>query len=164
MHNCARARTEFDGADVTVFRESSRNREVSIDVGTARRHFERLWHLENQIGFAELPTVRERRYLRHLRRVSARHPLRDPLTDRLNLFIRQSPLVGEIAEAVLGVPRRHVPRLGHVRDQRAALCHVLITDERKRRGFAWPMAGDAVLIKDRRDVFAECHSARFLRG
>ena len=90
-----------------------------------------------------------------LRFIAARHALFDPRGDRRNLCVRESSLPDELAESRLRMPRRHVARLRDFRDERAALGHVFVRDQRERRRFAGPMARDAVRVHDRRDRLSE---------
>ena len=54
-----------------------------------------------------------------------------------------------------GAPRRHLAGHHLVLDRARPGPHVLVGDERHRRDLAGPMADDAVLVEDRRDVLRE---------
>src|SRR5262249_43061854 len=120
-------------------------------------------HLHDQIGLAETPTVAECGRRGRVFRIAFRRACFDPSPDRPDLFAGQSPRVLEFVIALIGLPRRHYPLFSDIRDLLRALLHILITQQRKRRGRVRTMTRRAVVEDDRRDVFVECQSARRLR-
>src|SRR5438552_9968386 len=101
-----------------------------------------------------MPAFCELRQFRHLRGITLRHALLDPVGDARDLLVRQTALVSELAVAMSGVPGRHVAGFRNRDDQRAALLDVFIRDERERSCLAWTMARHAIVIHDGSDVFA----------
>ena len=155
VDDLAGARPELHGPDPLVVGQASRQHEVPIDVRTLGRHVEGGGHFENQVRCAQLPAVRELRQCRQFRQVAARHARLQPAGDDVDLIVGEPPFVGEVAEPMRGVPRRHVSRPRHLHDQLGALRDVLVPDQRERRDFARPMTRHAVGVQDRRDGRAE---------
>src|SRR5262249_43303364 len=104
VHDSPCARPVFDRAHPPILGKPGRQREVPIYTRPARRHLESLWHLEDEIGFAELPAVREGRKLRHLRDIAARHAGPYPCRDCRDLFVGEPALADELAVPVHRFP------------------------------------------------------------
>jgi hypothetical protein len=102
-----------------------------------------------------MPSFGELRQFGHLRGIALGHPLLDPFGDGRNLLIGQTALIGEFTEAVRGVPGGHIAGFRHADNQRSALPDVFIRNERERSRLTRAMAGHAVPVHDRRDIFAE---------
>ena len=145
----------FDGLHPLVLRNIHRDGEVAIDVGAGSGELERLRHRDHQVRLAELPAFGEFGERGEFLRIALRHPGVDPLLDRRDLVVGEPVLSDEIAVPGRGVPGRHVAALGDGGDQRAALLHILVGQQRERPRLARPMARRAVVEHDRRDVFAK---------
>src|SRR5205085_11633062 len=83
------------------------------------------------------------------------HSFIDPIGSLADLCIRQTAFAGKLTIIVSRMPRRHVARLRDTGDECASFLHVVIRDQRKRRGFARPVACDTVLVENRSNLLAE---------
>ena len=96
------------------------------------------------------------------RRAAFALPPFDPALDRLDLVVAQPALADDRKLAAIGEPRRHVTA-SRFRGHGVGVLHgVGVSQERKRRDFARPMARRAVGEHDRRDVLIE--GDRWRRG
>jgi hypothetical protein len=149
------SRANLSGDQPSVFLEVRGNLEVLVVDRAVRRDVELGRHLENHVRLSDLPSVGERGQRRQLRRIALTRVGIHPLHDRVDLRLRQAPIVLERAMLLIGKPRRHRPRADLVADRPGPRPHVLEGDERHRRDFAWPMACHALAVQNRRDVLAE---------
>ena len=82
-------------------------------------------------------------------------PVVDPAKDRLLLVVGQTAIVAEHAVRTFGVPRRHHAarhRVVHLVELRL---RAVVLEQRERTHAARTVAGRAVLVENRRDVFGE---------
>ena len=95
---------------------------------------------------------------RHVLRVALRRAGVDPLGDRLDLLVGERAIVLEFldADGLVDVPGRHLSRLHAVLDRPRPGPRLFERDERHRRDRIGPVAGFALVLEDRRDVFGEC--------
>ena len=119
----------------------------------------RLRHRHDEVRFAELPSGRERWHDREPRRIALERHRRPPTAGGYGFRLGQPPFVVELADARLGLPRRHEPVLDRLGDQPGPLPRIVVGQEVERRRLARPMAGGTVREQDRRDVLAERHPA-----
>ena len=152
MDDFAVARPEFDRLDVLPLVDRHRQDEVAEDIVPLGRNRERLPHGDDEIRLPQLPAVREPRRRRALARVSLDGARVDPFPDRLDIVVVEPALALEMTELGVGLPRRHEPVLGGRHDLLGSLLDVAVAQQRERGGFAWPMAGSAVLENDWGDV------------
>src|SRR5439155_4558692 len=86
VDDAPRAGAEFNGFDPLVLGEIERENEIAINVAPLGVEFEWTLHFQNEVWFAELPALSERRQLRQTGRIPLRHSLLVPLSQRANLF------------------------------------------------------------------------------
>ena len=154
VHDLAGAGTILDAAHPLVLGESRRDHEVAEDIRT-RWHARRIRPASRARGPA-CPVARTSAANSGSFGIRRSSPRGIPCFTHAAMVeiccVGQPPLADELAEVRVAVPRRHVARAGHARDQRAALGHILVRDQRERRGFTRPMTRDAVGVDDRRDA------------
>ena len=75
----------------------------------------------HQVRLAQLPTFAPPRQRRQVRRITLHETFSDPLLDDSDLIGAQSSFVGELTVTWFRKPRRHVPALGHFRDELGVL-------------------------------------------
>ena len=94
---------------------------------------------------------------RHLGRIALQRTLVHPLHDYRNLLIAERNIVGEFADAnrLVDVPRRHVSGSDALLNRLRPRPHVVVSQERHRRGSARVMAAVAFRLHDGGDIFAE---------
>ncbi len=122
---------------------------------------------DDEIGFAELPALRQRGKRRPRGGITLRRASFDPLPDQLDLIVAKTSLVIEIAVAVFGQPRWHRTAGHRLDDLTSAPANRLVLEDtegsareanrirRLRPLIDRPMTGRAVLVKNRRDVVIE---------
>ena len=89
--------------------------------------------------------------------VSLHGSVRNPSAEQVDLVVSQSTLTGELDETQLRHPRRHVPALNRVHDQRETNLYVAITQEIERSRSVGMVARRAAREQDRGDVSVESH-------
>src|SRR4029078_11023002 len=99
VHELAIARSVLDLRDPAVLGEARRDHEASIDVAGAGRDCVALRHLEDVIGWSELPAFGEYAQRRKLPRSALRRACLDPLHQGCELFVRQPARIEKVAEA-----------------------------------------------------------------
>ena len=164
MHHRRRACTHLDRGHPLVLGEVGRHGEVLVRHLALGRHVERLCHLEHHVWRPDLPPVDECRRRGQLVEVATRGPGVDPLHDGVALGVGQPSLIPELSDRGVGVPRRHLPRQDLVLDGAAPGSRLLVGHQRHRRHLARAMAGDTVLVQDRRDVVGERRRLRLGAG
>ena len=113
-------------------RERNRNRGVPEQILACGRQRETLRRGDDQIGFAELPALRQR----GKRRPRAGRPparLDRPIAESARFDRREGDGVIEIAVAVFGQPRRHCPAGHGLNDLTSAPANRLILEDTERR-------------------------------
>ena len=138
-----------------VLREPRRDIEILILDGPGSRHLVLHRHLEHHVGCADMPALCELGQRRQLRRAAFARAARHPGRDRVDLRLRQAQVVAEFPVTPVGVPRRHLARRHLLVNRTRPGPGLAEGDERHRRHLALPVAGDALLVEDRRDVLAE---------
>ena len=168
MDDAPRARTKLHRADPLVFGQCpSESRSCDRRPGRLAGTSNASGISSTRSGCAELPSLGERGQLRHPGGVCRAACLASTHSAMLSICASvsrrssaKSPKPGSACHG--GMYRDFVT----VASSGAALRRILVRDERKRRRFAGTMAGDAVVVEDRRDVLAECDrgGARRWRG
>ena len=153
----------------TVLRRRNRNRERKVpeQILPGGGQGETLRRGDDEIGFAELPALRQRGKRRPRGGITLRRASFDPLPDQLDLIVAKTSLVIEIAVAVFGQPRWHRAAGDRLDDLTSAPANRLVLEDtegsareanrirRSRPLIDRPMTGRAVLVKNRRDVVIE---------
>src|SRR5262249_8200729 len=140
---------EFPGLD------RRREEKIPKQVRPRRRNREGPRRIENHVWRTELPAFGKAGWRRGLGGRPLGCSSGGPLAYDANLCRSQAPLVGEVAVARLRKPGRHVTAAGSGSDIAGVAFGIGITQQRKRPRLARPMAGSAMLIKDRRNVVRE---------
>ena len=156
VHDLAVARANLDRLHPLRLGEIRRDVEVLVLDRAVGRQLVGVRHLEDDVGLAGAPALRERRAL-------AAGPPDRPWGRRRSpsaisvcaVGVAQQPLVVEGPGRRVGVPRRHVPVADFVADGLRPGPGLLVREKRHRRDFAGPVAAGAVLENDGRDVLAE---------
>jgi len=158
---------QFDPADVLRGRNRHRNREVPEEIFAGGRQGETLGCGDNEIGFAELPALRQLGQRRPCSRIALRCASFNPLPNQLDLIVAKTALVIEIAIAVFGQPRWHRTARHRLNDLTSSPANRLVLEDAERgaREANWirrsrclidgPMTARAVLIENRCDVVIE---------
>ncbi len=104
----------------------------------------------------------ERLGRREIFRIALHGAAVDPADDRVQLIVAQRHVVLEVlhADALVDVPRRHLPRRHALLDRAGPRPHVLERDERHRRDRVRLMALLAFRLEDRRDVLGKSDRLR----
>ena len=163
VHDAPIAGSHFDALDPGVFLESRRHHDPLVIDRPRGRDAERLRHLEDLVGLADVPAVEEGQRSGCLPRIALGRAAIGPAGDRVDLRLRETTVVLEVADGRIGVPRRHLPAHGGSLHGRRPGARVAVGQHRKRRRFARPMAGLAMLLEHRHHVFVVRHAAG-LRG
>ena len=130
-------------------------RSLVLSNRAASRHLVVDRHFEHHVGRADLPALREFGQRRNLRRIALARAARHPGRDGVDLRLGKAQVVAKVAVAPVGVPGRHLARRHFlVNRSRPGPCFPE-RDERHRGHLALPVAADALLVEDRRDVLAE---------
>ena len=111
-------------------------------------------HFSDPVGFTEHPIVVEFGCRWHSIKVACGCAGFDPVCDHLNLCIRETAFVLEVPVARRRFPRWHQPCLCIHRDFRRPRFRIAVVDECERSDFTLTVAGLALFLEDRRDVFA----------
>ncbi len=85
-----------------------------------------------------------------------------PSRDRLNVLIAQSAVVGEVAIAGLGRPRRHIAALCNGCYLRSMFVDILKRNQRKRANSALMVTGCTVCENNGSDILIEGDRLRFI--
>ena len=160
MEHCRIAGTHLRGRDPHVRREVRLHEHVLVVDGAACRQLERLRHLDDDVGL-DVPAGGERERRRGVGFVARRRAAIGPRVQRRDLAIDQASLVGEVADARIGEPWRHLPARDRGLDGARPRPGLLVGEERHRRDFAWPMAALTVGLENRKHVLVE--GRRFCR-
>ena len=137
-------------------------RHLEVDVGNLAAGGDRivLLHLEHGVGRADLPAGRVGRRGRQVLRIALGRAGLDPPRNRRLLRVGQPPLVREVPDGGIGVPRRHRAVLHLGGDGPRPGPGVLVGEQRHRRHLARAMAGRALREEDRRHVAREGRRGR----
>ena len=109
-------------------------------------------NLYDEIGYAELPTVRPLRRRRQVRGVAFRSAVFEPSLQDMDLVVDERTMPDEVAVARLRFPGRHHTRFCHRRYLRRVRSGCRIREQAERSGSVRVMADGAALEDDRRDV------------
>src|SRR6185369_7270185 len=120
-----------------------------------------LRHLEDVIGWSELPAFGEYARRRKLRRIALRRACLDPLHQGCEFFVRQPARIEKVAEAGDRLPRRHHAPPEGVADVVLLVEDVAVGEQRERRVLARPMTRLAARLENTDDLVAE---GRLLQG
>ena len=163
MHNAPVAGTKFNAVQIYIVIQAGWQHEASILIRPIGR--QRIFHRDGQhlIRLAALPTVGELRRLRFGVRVALRRTGFRPFLDESDLRIRETAFPSEITVSGLRLPGRHEAAGDRARNQRRSLRGVLVGEQRKGRNLTGAMAGGAVGVKNRRNVFVKGRRRRRLR-
>src|SRR5262245_32496480 len=105
-------RLNLDCLDIPILSKTGINDYVLPGIGGLRRNRQILWHLHNEVRYADAPfvIVIEFTRRRHVGRIALRSARIHPLRDRRDLLIRERYAVLEFADADVrvDVPWRHV--------------------------------------------------------
>jgi hypothetical protein len=156
VNYAAIAGTEFGGSNVGVLLEIQGQNEALEAVVSVGGYVEAVTGLEDEIGLAALPSLREGRNGRLVLRIAFGRAVFSPLADEGDLLGGETPLMLECAETGLGFPGRHEALFGDSRDEQGALGCVLVSEQGKRGDFTGPMALRTLTVEDRRDVLVVC--------
>ena len=155
MHVRARPGLDFNGLQPLVFGEVGWNLDVLILDRAGGRNLERLGHREHGVGLADGPPVDERRSRGKVLVVPFRRARIHPRRNRVDLGLREAGVVLEVADRGIGAPRRHLARDDALLDRPRPGPGLFERHQRHRREHGRPVAFDAVLVEDRRDVLGE---------
>ena len=108
MHHRAVARPHLEGLHPFVLGETKWQDDELVFDHAVRRHLELVGQLDHQVGFADLPAVSEDARRRPVLGIAWRRAGVDPGHDPGDLVGRQGAVVGEVVDAGIGVPRRHL--------------------------------------------------------
>ena len=111
---------------------------------------------QDEIGFPDHPAVDEPRGRGKVLGVALRRAVVGPSQQRLAIAGRQAPVVGELPVPRIRVPRRHVAVADFVADRLGMRPRVVVGQQRHRADLSGPVTSHAILVKDGRDIFAEC--------
>jgi hypothetical protein len=161
VHELAIARRVLDLRDPAVLGEARRDHEASIEVAGAGRDGVVLRHLEDVVGWPELPAFREHARRWKLRAIALGRACLDPLHQSCELFVRQPARIEKVAEAGDRLPRRHHAPLEGVADVVLLVEGVAVGEQRERRVLARPMTRLAARLENADDLVAE---GRLLQG
>jgi hypothetical protein len=119
------------------------------------REFDR--HLEDRVGLAAGgPSFRELRERRQVGVAALRRAAVDPRDDRVDLRLREAPIVAHFQGVRrIGKPRRHLARGDFVLDDLRPRPHFFVGGQRHRRHFTLAVAADALGENNWCDVFRE---------
>ena len=92
MHHRPRAGSELNRLEPFILGQIQRHHKATINVASLGRHREGLSHFHDEIGFAELPTRSELGQRRQFRRIAFGRTGFQPLSKRINLLYRESPV------------------------------------------------------------------------
>jgi len=70
-------------------------------------------------------------------------------------FSLKTAIIAKCPKFGFAMPWRHVAPARHIRDELAALTHIVIAQQRERRGLSRPVAHGALIEDDERNVLAE---------
>ena len=138
VHDGPRRRQELDGSHPSILVQAQRNQEVTVDVGPAGGHFERVLHLHDEVRLAELIARGIRRWVELARTVG--HTPFHPPHQGGDLGVGEAPLVLVPGSVGGRVPRRHEPILDDVRHHRAPLLDVPVGQQGEGRSLTRTMA------------------------
>ena len=153
----------LDSFDPGVLVEPHRHHDPLVIDRPHGRDAERLRHLEDLVGLADVPAFEEGQRRGRLLRIALVRAGIGPAGDRVDFRLRQAPVVREVADRRIGVPRRHLPADDGPLHRRRPGTRVLVGQHRKRRRFARSMARLTILLEHWHHVFVERHGAG-LRG
>lgn len=146
---------QLDRVDVAAGAARRGDHAGTKHIAISRRQRERLRHLDNQVGFAELPARRERRRLRQSGGIALDGTATDPAKDRFHFLVAEATLAEERSVARLRQPGRHVTILDDDGDVLGMAADVVVGQQAERRGAVGPVAGGALLPDNRRHVARE---------
>ena len=158
MHRASVARPDFDHSHPDRARQSGREREVSIDIGSVRGKTVWRGKRDDEIG---IPQSRWRRglgggtWLRTPVAVSSGRACVRPAAEQHYLLVAESSRAVEGVLALGRQPGRHVATHDHVANLRRPTGDFFVGTERERRRPVGTMAGRAAPFDERRDVTTE---------
>ncbi len=152
MHDLRIARPEFHTPDVAHALDWNRQHEHARNIGALRREHIRLRQRDDEIGYAELPSVRPSGRRRQVRGFAFRRAVLEPSLQDTDLAVGERTMPDELAVARLRFPRRHHARSRHRRNLRRVRSGCRIREQAERGGSVRVMADCAPLEDDRRDV------------
>ncbi len=168
MHHRAIRRARFGHLHPFVFFEAGGNDHVLIVDRAAGGNVKWLRELEDDVGLGNSPAIEKFGGRRQVFRIAFDGAVVGPLDERRDIFLRERAIVGEVAVLRIGEPRRHNFLAYDALDARRHGFHLIVGDQRKRAAFAGAVAGLAIFLEDRRDVFGEGgrrrRRARIARG
>ncbi len=153
------ARTELDRLNPLVLGQMRRHADVLIGDRAIGRDLELLGHREDRVGLADRPALGERRPGRQIAVVAARRARVDPGGNRVDVLLREARIVLEDAVRRVGRPRRHLALHHALLDGARPGTGLFVCHQRHRREHRRPMAADAVVVDNRRDVLGIGHRA-----
>ena len=130
--------------------------DVAINIRAVRGHVIHRRHFHHEIRLAQPPAGSELRRLRFLA-CAFRQVRFHPSLNQRNLRFGQPPFVAIRIRSRLRLPRRHDMRCGDLGNHLALLHHVLVRQQRKRRGLAGSVTRRAIAINDRSNIAVERH-------
>src|SRR5215471_19119608 len=159
------ARPDLGGLYPFVFAEIRRDGDVHIGYDAVGWDLDLFWHLDDHVGLADGPAFDELGRGGQVSGVAFRSSLVNPRSNCIDFFLRQVPVIQEMAVFRSGKPGWHRSALDFFLDRSRPGPGVAIADERHWCYFAFPVALNAVLIENRSDVPVESDSgARWSAG
>src|ERR1700686_2862390 len=152
MHDFPIAGPGLGHLHILVLFKVGRRIEVLILVGTGGLDRIRFWHLYNHIRLADTPAFDELRGGRQVFRIAFFRSAVYPGGNGIDLSLRKAWIIGPLTDARVGVPRRHLSTDDLLFDRSCPRPHVLVAEDRERRGFARAMALGTALEEDGRDL------------
>ena len=152
------ARLELHRADPAAGRERRGDRKAPEDVAPGGRHGVRLGHLQDEIGLAKLPPVREPGRRRQLRGIPLGGARLGPPIDRPDLRLAQAPDIPELAMVRRRLPGGHPARHHLLPNGARPGARLVVRQDTERSVLTRPVARGAMLEQDRRHIAAECGS------
>src|SRR5438477_167817 len=107
------------------------------------------------VRFTELPSFRKLGRGWQIRSFSLNCTLLHPSLYQVDLFVRESTLMGKLTVSWRRQPRGHKPRLRHLSDSPGVRLSVRVSEQRKRCRLTRTMARAAPLEENWSDIFSK---------
>ena len=159
-------RPDLGGPDPDVLRQLRVNLDELVRHRPPGRDLDLAGHLQDEVGPGDLPSLDESSRRGQVGRVSFRRAGGDPVADRLFLDGREPGVVGKLSVLGRGVPGRHPTLVDNLGNHARPAGRLAVVGQGERGDLARSVAGDAVRLKDARDLSRIRHGSAIgrLRG